>query len=100
MRIESWTFVADVRQFYHTSSYKGCMNMIRNSRSQNVTSHVLSTVVTWTKRNMVLTSMTFNELIMFQRSNHPGKAPHGIVQVLHLLGVTPFQNFQQNRIDK
>lgn len=39
-----------------------------------------------------LTCVALDELVVLHWPQDPGKPPHGLVQLLHLLGVTPFQN--------
>lgn len=38
--------------------------------------------------------MALDELVVLHGPQDPGKSPHGLIQLLHLLGVTPFQNYR------
>lgn len=41
-----------------------------------------------------LTRVALDELVVLHGPQDPGKSPHGLVQLLHLLGVAPFQNYR------
>lgn len=42
----------------------------------------------------LLTSVAFDEFVVFDGSDHSGEPPHGVVKVLHLLGVAPLQHWE------
>lgn len=42
--------------------------------------------------SQTLTCVTFDEFVMFNRSNHSGKSSHDIIQLLHLLWVASLQH--------